>query len=152
MAGTIGLRVKVIESFFDKQKIVKAADRATFKGLSKAGAFVMRAARKRIKKGGKKREVSRPGQSPRGHTGALQRNIFFAYDKKRKSVVIGPVKLNGKIGNAPQALERGGRSQRRHTRLNGAKSIVTITVQKRPYMGPALVGEAPKFPHFYEVK
>lgn len=149
MGAEIGVRAKVIAAFFDKEAIVKAMDRGTAIALAKAGAFVMRGARKRISKAGRKNVVSRAGESPRGHTDALRNNIFFAYDKANKRVLIGPVKLGGKIGSAPDALELGGRSARRRTKINGSKVVERITIQRRPYMGPALAAEAAKFPSFF---
>lgn len=149
MSAEIGVRAKVVAAFFDKEAVVKAMDRATALALVKAGAFVMRAARKRIRKAGKKNVVSRAGESPRGHTDTLRNNIFFAYDAAHKRVLIGPVKLGGKIGSAPDALELGGQSARRRTKINGARVVERITIQKRPYMGPALAAEAPKFPSFF---
>ena len=122
-----------------------AADAANRRNLSKAGAFVRTTARSSIRK---RKEISAPGQPPSSHTGLLKRFIFFGYDADRKTVVIGPMRLNQKIGAAPEALEHGGSSVvcpggRRHRKRR------RIRVQARPFMGPAMQKEAPKFPKLW---
>ena len=62
-----------------------------------------------------------------------------------KSVVIGPARLNQKVGTAPRALEHGGRSQVRAKR-RGRRVTRTTTIRARPFMGPAFEKEEPKLP------
>jgi hypothetical protein len=77
-------------SFFDRESVIKAEDAASRKTLSKFGAFVRRRAQTSIRP---RRDVSQPGQPPSSHVGTLRKMIFFAYDKDRRSVVIGPTLL-----------------------------------------------------------
>jgi len=137
------LRMKTVslDMFFDTDRVVRAADAATRKNLSKAGAFVRRTARSSIRK---RKKISAPGQPPSSHTGLLKRFIFFGYDGGRKTVVVGPMRLNGKAGAAPDALEHGGQSVVLAGRRNRRKRR-RIRIRARPFMGPALKKEAPKF-------
>lgn len=82
---------------------------------------------------------SKPGEPPRSITGLLRRNIFFAYDPARESVVIGPAMLN-RGTQAPETLEYGG-----STEVRGRN----VKIEARPFMGPALEREAPKLPGFF---
>ena len=103
------LRMKTVrlDMFFDTDRVKRAADTATRKVLSKAGAFIRTAAKSSIRK---RKAISAPGQPPSSHTGLLKRFIFFGYDADRKIVVVGPMRLNQKVGAAPEALEHGGQS------------------------------------------
>jgi hypothetical protein len=126
--------------FFDRKAVTGAVDRATRKVLSKFGAFVRRAAKSSIRK---RKRVSAPGEPPSSHTGLLKRFIFFGYDRDQRSVVIGPQRLNQKIGDAPHALEHGGAS----TVLEGSRRRRRkrrVRIRARPYMGPAFEKEQPK--------
>lgn len=165
---------KLKQSFFDAQKVINAIGKARAKVLSKAGAFVRTAARSSIRKS---KKVSEPGQPPRGHDKQdLKRRIFFAFDRSRDSVVIGPEKLNvvhfqgdGKpvSGTVPETLEYGGQigvmevqrsdgswkraDLRSRRRLVGRSTrIRRVTIAARPYMGPAMAKEAPKFPTLFK--
>lgn len=139
MAGKVfGVKLNGVKgSFFDAQKVIDATDKAERQVLSKFGAFVRRTARTSIRK---RRKTSKPGSPPSSHTGLLKRNIFFAYEKSRNSVVIGPISLN-KSGDAPELLEYGGRATRR---INGKSRRVTY--KPRPYMGPAMAANLPALP------
>ena len=134
-----------LDMFFDTERVLRAADAANRRNLSKAGAFVRTAARSSIRK---RKKISAPGQPPSSHTGLLKRFIFFGYDAGSKTVVVGPMRLNQKIGAAPEALEHGGQSVvvsggRRHRKRR------RIRIQARPFMGPAMQKEAPKFPKLW---
>ena len=124
----IDMRLK--DLFFDTKAVRDRTDRATRRVLSKFGAFVRRTARSSIRK---RKRISKPGSPPSSHTGLLKRFIWFGYDPQKESVVIGPIRLNRKRGDAPEALEYGGRS-----RL-GPRRIVYI--RERPFMRPAFVKE-----------
>ena len=131
--------------FFTSQRVISATDRATRRVLSKFGAFVRRAAKSSIRK---RKRTSRPGQPPSSHTGLLKRFILFGYDPARRSVVIGPMRLNRK-GDAPEALEHGGTARvvtgsRRKRRL-----ARKVKIKARPYMGPAMEREKPKLPSMW---
>jgi hypothetical protein len=126
-------------SFFDREAVIKAMDRATRKALSKAGAFVRTRARSSVRK---RKAVSEPGSPPSDHGGALKRLLFFAWDAQSRSVVVGPVpfeaaRSTGQRPRAPEALEEGGpvtATTRRGKRLN-------LLYRARPFMGPALEAE-----------
>jgi hypothetical protein len=119
--------------FFDKTKVKKNIDARTKKVLSKFGAFVRRRARQSIRK---RKGTSKPGQVPFSHTGILKKFIFFGYDSAKRSVVIGAVKVSGKSGKAPFALEHGGR-----VKLKNGNSA---TIKPRPFMQPAFKKELTK--------
>jgi len=135
--------------FFDTGRVNRPAGKAARRNLSKAGAFVRTAARSSIRK---RKAISAPGQPPSSHTGLLRKFIFFGYDAARKSVVVGPMRLNQKVGAAPEALEHGGRSTVVSGRRGKSRSARTrggvrerIRIAARPFMGPAMQKEATKF-------
>jgi len=141
--------------FFDSKKVQATTTKAERRVLSRFGAYVRQSARSSIRK---RKKVSAPGQPPSSHTGLLKRFILFAYEPERRSVVIGPVRLNAKIGDAPPALEYGGQvrvASRSRSRLSRAKRRTrrqpsaatrgrTVTIRPRPFMGPAFEREKPK--------
>jgi len=130
------------QMFFDRRKVQRKTDSTTRRVLSKFGAFVRRAARSSIRT---RQRVSAPGEPPSSHTGLLKRFIFFGYDRVRQSVVIGPQRLNQKVGDAPQALEHGGVS----TVVEGSRGKRKkrrVKMAARPFMGPAFEREKPKLP------
>ena len=134
MALGIGYTINQAKSqFFDQQKVLRPKDRAVRRVLSRFGAFVRTTARRSIRR---RKRSSEPGQPPRSHTGLLRRLIFFAYEPTSENVVIGPADLSSKRGDAPHALEEGGRSQ------IGPQQ--TAYIEPRPYMGPAFKTEREK--------
>jgi hypothetical protein len=127
------------KSFFDPKKVTNATDRASRSVLSRFGAFVRRSAifSMRSRKGS-----SKPGQPPYKHTGYLARFLYFAYEPKRNTVVIGPALLNQvqSKGTAPLALEEGGKSTKITRDYSGERMQFKreqVNIRKRPYMGPA---------------
>jgi len=130
------LRMKTVsvDMFFDRKKVIRAADAAERRNLSKAGAFIRTTAKQSIRR---RKGASPPGSPPSSHTGLLKRFIFFGYDRRRRTVVVGPMKLNRKVGNAPEALEHGGTSvvveglRRRRRRRR-------VRIRARPFMGRAM--------------
>ena len=138
----IDLRVK--QFFFDKAKVIRAVDKARRAVLSKAGAFIRTTARRSLRR---RKGPAPPGQPPHSHTGLLKRFLYFAYEPASDSVVIGPAKLN-KPGAAPRVLEHGGKTmvqQRRRGRVVRRR----VSIEARPYMGPALEKERPKLPKLW---
>ncbi len=136
------IRMVTKQMFFDRKAVTSRVDRATRKVLSRFGAFVRTGARHSIRK---RKATSAPGEPPSSHTGLLRKFIFFGYDRDRRSVVIGPQRLNQKVGDAPHALEYGGTS----TVVEGLRSRRKkrrIKVAARPFMGPAFEREQPKLP------
>ena len=133
----IGFEIK--RMFLDRQAVISKVDAATRRVLSKFGAFVRRSAKSSIRK---RKKPAPPGQPPSSHTGLLKKFIFFGYDADRRSVVIGPTRLNQKgRGEAPPLLEYGGKA----TLVRRGKKK-RVTYQARPYMGPAFEKEKPQLP------
>lgn len=137
---------KVQRLFFDRQAVTDRADRATRGVLSRFGAFVRRTAKGSIRA---RRKTSEPGQPPSSHTGLLRKFIFFSYEPMERSVVIGPARLNQKVGNAPEALEYGGPSSDM-VGLRRERRRRTVHIRPRPYMGPAFEKEKPKLPGMWQ--
>ena len=125
--------------FFDREAVISKVDAATRRVLSKFGAFVQRSAKSSIRK---RKRISAPGQPPSSHIGLLRKFIYFGYDADRRSVVIGPARLNQKgRGEAPALLEYGGKAT---LVRRGEKKRATY--RARPYMGPAFEKEKPQLP------
>lgn len=125
---------QVKEAFFDRASVKNAIDKGTRRVLSKFGAFVRRRAQNSL---ATRAGTSRPGQPPYSHIGLLKKFLFFAYDKIRNSVVIGPVKIR-ENSQAPSLLEYGGDvigpdGERDH-------------YEPRPFMGPAFERELKDLP------
>jgi hypothetical protein len=133
----LGLKINAAKgNFFDRAKVIRAVDAGTRRVLSRFGAFVRTRARTSMRR---RRRPSEPGQPPSVHTGLIKRFIFFVYELARKSVVIGPVKLNSVVDpGALAALEYGGQSTVEDRRGGPRRRI---TVRPRPYMRPALKAE-----------
>ena len=127
--------------FFDRKAVTSALDKATRKVLSTFGALVRKTARWSIRK---RKRASLPGQPPSSHTGLLKRFLFYSYDDSRRSVVIGPAKLNAKNTGAPEVLEYGG-----STTLEIGKEKRKIQIASRPYMNPAFEKTKTQLPHLW---
>jgi hypothetical protein len=138
------LKLDVTKLFFDKRAVIDAVDAGTRRVLSKFGAFVRRGARSSIRK---RKSVSAPGSPPSSHVGLLKKFIFFAFDPRNRSVVIGPARLTqkgrGEGPGAPALLEYGGTTTLRRG-PNGKR--VRARYVARPFMGPAFAKEEPKLP------
>ncbi len=154
--------LKVKNLFFDGQRVKSAVDRARRRVLSKAGAFVRRRAKSSIRR---RKDPAPPGKPPSSHVGLLRRLIFFSYDPRGDSVVIGPVRRSD--SDAPHTLEFGGRVKTRKAtrvrvkagrdksgrfkkdRIVKVSAGTVMTYRPRPYMGPALKAEEPKLPRMW---
>jgi hypothetical protein len=147
-----GTSFRVTKFFFDSDYVVRSVDKANRAVLSKFGAFVRRRMRSSIRK---RKKYSKPGQPPSSHAGHLRQFIFFSFDPVNRSVVIGPERLNAKVGDTPHVLEYGGRNEIATYRRRGYKkgermvSKRTITVKARPYARPALAAELPQLPEMW---
>ena len=131
------------QMFFDRKAVTGAVDKAARRVLSRFGAFVRRGAKSSIRK---RKRISAPGEPPSSHTGLLKRLIYFGYDRQRRSVVIGPQRLNQKVGDAPEALEYGGFSTVIEGSSRRSRRRRRMRIAARPYMGPAFQKEQPKLP------
>lgn len=79
---------------------------------------------------------SAPGDPPKTRRGDIKKLTFFVYDKKERSVVVGPARFSGATG-APEALENGGFA----TTKNGR-----VKIAQRPFMKPAFDDHISKLP------
>jgi len=158
--------------FFDRPGMMKGLDSARWRFLSKAGAFVRTTARQSIRR---RKNASNPGSPPSSHIGLLKRIFFWRSGSWKKSVKIGPVKLNMMsfnkqaqpvTGLIPEVLEYGGtvgikevqfpngkwwRRDLRRRRVDSwyAKlpgRLRYVVYRARPFMRPALKKNQPKFP------
>jgi hypothetical protein len=137
----IGLEIK--KMFFDRKAVTSRVDRTTRRVLSKFGAFVRTTARHSIRA---RKKISAPGQPPSSHTGLLKKFIYFGYDPRKESVVIGPVRLSQRgRGEAPHLLEYGGT-----TTLKRDGKRKRARFRARPFMGPAFAKEQPKLPAMWK--
>lgn len=141
----IGLKLAGAKAlFFDRAAVANAMDRATKRALSKFGAFVRRRARSSIRS---RKRASNPGEPPSSHTGLLKNNIFFVFEPDSKSVVIGPILLNGRAAGGelpvPGLLEHGGDAVRRmfDAKRKRFGEPRRVHYEERPYMGPAFEEE-----------
>jgi hypothetical protein len=125
-------------AFFDRHVVMTAVDKASRYVLSNFGRFVRQDARGSIRR---RKGPSRPGRPPHTHTGNLKL-IFFSYDRADRSVVIGPIKLDGSRSDAPRVLEHGGRT------IAGRRAGPYIS--PRPYMGPAYDKNETKLPQLWQ--
>ena len=133
MASLVQVRYS---QFFDRDAVLKRLDRSEARLLSRAGAFVRTRARRSIRK---RKRISAPGKPPSSHTGFYKKSILFGYDKKKRSVVIGP-SANFGGSKVPSLLEFGGR---------GKYQGKTAIYKARPHMGPALEAEKDNFPTLF---
>lgn len=122
-------------AFFDSGKVASLVDRKQRAAFSKFGAFVRRRAKSSIRK---RKKPSEPGSPPSSHVGTLSKLLFFSFDARTKSVVVGPVPFGR--GVAPRALENGGPSNKIVRR-----GLRAIRIRPRPFMVPAMQAELPKF-------
>lgn len=141
--GAEAVRVKSL--FFTVKAVRDQLDPAVRRALSKFGAFVRRRAKSSLKY---KDGPAPPGQPPHVHrttvftakkgkrpkkgkppkpVSPLRELLFFSYDPRNKSVVIGPA-IGGPKSGAPETLEEGGTASR-----DGK----TVTIAPRPTMRPA---------------
>ncbi len=143
--ATVGFSKK--QFFFDRQIVINAVGRASAKNLSKAGSFIRQSARSSLRR---RKKVSPPGEPPSVHTQdrvATLKNIWFVFDPAQRSVVVGPLKLNGSRlegsnrQTVPSLHELGGTAVvgGRPKRKRRAKYA------PRPFTGPAMERELPKF-------
>lgn len=142
--ATVGFDKK--QFFFERQIVIDAVGRAGAKNLSKAGSFIRRSARSSLRR---RKKVAPPGEPPSVHSQdrvATLKNIWFVFDPGQRSVVIGPLKLNGSKlqgsnrATVPSLHELGGAAV-----VSSRKRKRRAKYAPRPFMGPAMERELPKF-------
>jgi hypothetical protein len=122
---------KVKKSFFNAKLITDPVERAKLSVLARFGAFV----RQRAKTSMRWRKGTSPvGSPPFAHIGAVRRLTFFAIDPLRGTVVVGPVRFQGR-GEGARALEEGGTSW--------SPKLGRVRIRRRAFMVPALLKELP---------
>lgn len=162
-------------AFFDRTAVKERANKMKFNAMKRFGAYVRRAAQYSLRYA-KPGVHSEPGKPPKVHTTAnftrvkvnkrtgksirkavspLRELIFFAYDRVRDSVLVGPVGFKTKNREpATQVLEKGGTilvTRRRGFRLGRRVPAVRtpMTLKPRPYMMPAAIAGVSKFPELF---
>jgi hypothetical protein len=145
-----------MSSFFDRRGIAERMGKKERKVLIGAGAFGRTAVKRSIRKAPKKKQIT--SGPPRFHVRgreSLKDRIFFGYDVRSNSVVVGPelfnaggggkggslnYRLSGGINTVPELLEKGGVrtvfGRGRGRNFRGAKRITRQTYRPRPYVGP----------------
>ena len=141
--------------FLDRAKVQRAVDRKARTALARTGGFVRKTVRQSMKKkpqrktkGGKiskayTKSLSESGP-PRWVTRGLKDNIFFFYDPKKRSVVIGPRPFASTSTGKPtqrksgaSLLEFGGGARVRINNRKG-KPWVKARFRARPFMAPQM--------------
>lgn len=129
--------VKVKQLFLDRPAIARYVDRKTLRVFKRFGAFVRLVAQRSMRR---RKTASPPGQPPSVHKGQLRKFIFFSFDERRKSVVIGPTLLRSD-SPVPALHEHSG------VRRYGAR---VAKYPKREYMKPAFREGLARLSQFYK--
>lgn len=125
--------------FFDREAVIRRLERKELMVLSRTGGYARKTARNMMKAGGfgAKAKYSKPGEPPRYHTRKLKDMIFYALERNKDSVVIGPVSFKSQAALAmgaksgAQILEEGGLIYLPRQRQTGK-------IEARPYMAPTM--------------
>ncbi len=128
---------KIKTMFLDRAGVTRRLDKGTVKAFRTFGGRVRLTARHSIRKPPKK---ARKGgkRSPYDRTGRLKKNIFFAVDPDKDSLIVGPIKLDGvATENAPELLEYGGMGR-------DSRTGESVEYPEYPYMTPAFEKELPR--------
>jgi hypothetical protein len=141
--------------FFTDKEVIRATNAATRSNFTHLGGYCRKMAINSIKK---RRGVSAPDAPPHSHVGTLRRHIYYHYNPKTKSVVIGPARISTlrkkRPGvapvawtNAPALLEWGGKTTRRQMNKRGTHFVTRpMRYRKRPFMVPAMEATKAKLP------
>ncbi len=114
-----------MEVEFDRDGLTARVAKASLAALRRAGAYIRKVARSKIRPS---KDASPPGSPPNSGTGALKRGVLFGVERRRESVVIGPSERF--VGRSASAHEFGGAYMRQR-------------YPKRPLMGPSLKESIP---------
>lgn len=125
--------------FFNRDKVMKAMDEATYFALMSSGAWVRKVAQRSMRY---RKSKSRPGEPPSARQGParslLRSMLYFAYDFQSQEVVVGPVKL-GPESSVPSLHEYGGVQQavRRKPKIAGDTGPIRIVDDRVFEFGPS---------------
>lgn len=136
-------------AFFDRELVLRYMNEREAKFLNKIGGWIRKTARRSMRriKGPK---ASQPGDPPRARVGLLRDLLYYSFDHRERSVVIGPVPLNGRsTAGVPRLHEEGGTRALRvrmiyvkgkPVGLRTSKSfpVTNARYPARPFMKPAL--------------
>lgn len=160
--------------FFDSEAVTSQLSKADRSVNSKAGAYVMTAARRSMRKVNKNGDPAKPNKPPNERLGHLKRGRYgvqFGWDPSTRSVVIGPevfpgLKDRNPGGTMPEALEKGGdlivaEAMKKDgtysvramvwANANGTRTRERIVrLEPRPFMVPAMRKTLPKLPKLWE--
>lgn len=152
--------------FFDRPVVTSALDRVTHQVFSRFGGYVRKASRSNLKHF--YRGPSEAPNPPHSHTGLLRDFIYYTYDRKRRTVVIGPVRIRSpNAPDIPRKLELGGAFRLTEVQLSGGfwvrpsnrratqhprqrpTRVRMGTIEARPFMAPAFQAGLKKLPDFW---
>lgn len=119
MAKFFGAPLKTTTKFFfDRERVIKAVGRKTASAMRHIGGTILKTAKRSIRKPTKNKPHSKPGQPVRSGTGILKRTIFFEFEPRTQTLIVGPKKLPIKSNvrptnrrSVPELLEKGGKAQ-----------------------------------------
>jgi len=164
-----------VRTQFDKQKLKKKAETATFTSLSEAGGAVRKTAKRSIRK---RKKASKPGSPPHTQTGMLKRVIRFSSKdscsacsaktkaSKRYSSLIKPHRFKVGEHGPIRAKQHGSKTKfarielRTAAQANRATRLIAEENErrsdnkprhypKRPFMKPALEANRSRLPTFW---
>lgn len=146
--------IKVDSRFFlDSKKINRYISAKQRRVLNRAGAYARTVAKRSIKA---RKGNARAGEPPHSHTGLLKNFIFYSYDPRTKSVVVGPQQIAAGTAGALRALEHGGqvrpKQYKREKPRVGGFGIVEILGEANWYNGKTVKGTVRAFGKVYKVR
>lgn len=155
--------------YFDRSVIRRNWNRINESPLKRSGFLVRRIARGSIRRGGKRKNPSRPGTPPRSHwPGATPpfKMIFSVPQRLDTSVIVGMVGFTKRAAGepVPGLHEHGGRARRRVFRKGSEQrdakgrflrrkrfaEQAVVRYEPRPFMQPALEKARPRLPKLWE--
>lgn len=106
---------------------------------------IVRGKRRRRNKPKRPLRAARRGEAPRRRIGLLKQHLYFGFDARTRSVVVGPADLPSKRDEQPRVLEEGGTVTLQHGPRKGKR----MPIHSHPYMAPALREEMGKVPELF---
>ena len=96
------------DMFFDRAKVLDRLEKKEARVLNKTGGEGRQTIKRSMRPGGKSGITSKPGEPPRWQTKKLRDGIFYGYDSRTRSVVIGPIRTSAKRRDVPRIIDQGG--------------------------------------------